>query len=167
MRAADPLKYRMRFLILSLLAIKPSHGYDLSKKIEKITEGFIKGSPGSLYPLLRDLKDQGLIDEETIVEGGRLKKVYKLTEKGARMILSEIEMFYEVSNRLLELAIEARRALQKRLGKWTPDTCPDPELIRRLERLRDAIDEYISSLKEKLELCGGKDAKSQEASKKD
>ncbi|GAB6148630.1 hypothetical protein JCM10135_11720 [Stetteria hydrogenophila] len=49
--ACDPVRLRLRFMILTLLAVKPSHGYELSKTIEEITLGNVKASPGSLYPL--------------------------------------------------------------------------------------------------------------------
>ncbi len=148
----DPLKYRIRFLILTLLAIKPSHGYELSKKIEKITGGLISGSPGSIYPLLRELKEEGLVEESSVIEKGRLRKVYRLTREGARKVLEELNIFYEISNRLLALAVEARKALT-RVVETGEGGCPSDEIVEALRRISKTIQEYLASLEEKYREC--------------
>lgn len=152
--SADPMKYRTRFLILTLLAVKPSHGYELSKKIEAITAGLVKASPGTIYPLLRELREQGLVEEDRVIEGGRLRKIYRLTREGARMLRDELALFYDITNRLLELAAEARRSLEQ-LQEPPGQECPPPRIVRALKRLRATIDEYLESLQEKMAKCRG------------
>ncbi len=153
---ADPFKYRIRFLILSLLAIKPTHGYELSKRIEKITKGLIKGGPGSIYPVLKELKEDGLLDEDLIVEKGRAKKIYRLTREGAAILYNELNGFYDIANTLIEIATEARKRLQSYMPPHTPRGCPPSTILEKLERLRDTIQEYISVLKERIEECNKK-----------
>jgi PadR family transcriptional regulator PadR len=152
----DPLKYRVKFLILTILAIKPSHGYEISKKIEEISGGIIKGSPGSIYPILKELREEDLIEEEVRLEKGRLKKIYKLSKKGILYLLKELDVFYEIANSLIRLATQARQSLQKRINALEGESlsvCPDEELIRRLESLRNLIDRYIKVVKERYENC--------------
>ena len=68
----------IRGAILHLLAERPMHGYELINELEQRTGGRWKPSPGSVYPTLSALEDEGLI---TAVETDG-KKRYELTEAG-------------------------------------------------------------------------------------
>lgn len=68
----------VRAAILSLLVEQPMHGYQLIQQIEERSGGAWKPSPGSVYPTLQMLTDEGLIEVEE--SGGR--KTYSLTEGG-------------------------------------------------------------------------------------
>ena len=68
----------VRAVILSLLAEGPSNGYGLIKAIAAKTGGMWRPSPGSVYPALAQLEDEGLI-EPTEHEGS---KAFTLTEEG-------------------------------------------------------------------------------------
>lgn len=64
--------------ILSLLAEGPMHGYQIIREIEKRSGGAWKPSPGSVYPTLQMLADEGLI----LAEEADGRKTYSLTESG-------------------------------------------------------------------------------------
>lgn len=68
----------VRAAILFLLAEKPRHGYQIINEIEQRSGGAWKPSPGSVYPTLQLLADEGLIRAEA--ENGR--KTYSLTDEG-------------------------------------------------------------------------------------
>ncbi len=68
----------VRAAILSLLAEQPMHGYQIIQQIEERSGGAWKPSPGSVYPTLQLLTDEGVIEVEEA--GGR--KTYSLTEAG-------------------------------------------------------------------------------------
>jgi DNA-binding PadR family transcriptional regulator len=68
----------VRAAILLLLAEEPRHGYDLIREIESRSAGAWTPSPGSVYPTLQGLEDEGLIVID-LVEG---RKVAALTEAG-------------------------------------------------------------------------------------
>lgn len=68
----------IRTSILTILAEAPGHGYELIQRIEEKTEGAWKPSPGSVYPTLQLLEDEGLV---TAVERDG-KRVYELTDAG-------------------------------------------------------------------------------------
>jgi DNA-binding PadR family transcriptional regulator len=70
----------LRTIILKILSVSPKHGYSLVKEINKRL-GW-KPSLGGIYPILGDLEKDGLILGHEMVEFGRFKKVYKLTNKG-------------------------------------------------------------------------------------
>jgi DNA-binding PadR family transcriptional regulator len=69
----------LRFLVLSLIAEKPRHGYELIKEIEERTGGAYAPSPGVVYPLLTMLEEMGQVS--LTAEGGG-KKLYAITAEG-------------------------------------------------------------------------------------
>ncbi|MFF9110314.1 PadR family transcriptional regulator [Streptomyces sp. NPDC014805] len=68
----------VRASILALLKDRPMHGYEMIQEIAERSGGAWKPSPGSVYPTLQLLEDEGLISSES--EGG--KKLFSLTEEG-------------------------------------------------------------------------------------
>ena len=68
----------VRAALLALLAERPMHGYEMIQELDERTGGAWKPSPGSIYPVLSALQDEGLVDDEKI-DG---KRVFSLTEAG-------------------------------------------------------------------------------------
>ncbi|WP_338485863.1 PadR family transcriptional regulator [Streptomyces sp. SCSIO 75703] len=68
----------VRASILALLKDRPMHGYEMIQEIAERSGGAWKPSPGSVYPTLQLLEDEGLIVSAS--EGG--KKLFSLTEAG-------------------------------------------------------------------------------------
>ena len=69
----------LSFIVLRLINKKPMSGEDLRQELEKRKGS--KPSPGTIYPVLKSLKDNKLIEE--INEKGKEKK-YQLTPLGKR-----------------------------------------------------------------------------------
>ncbi|MFH8726903.1 PadR family transcriptional regulator [Streptomyces termitum] len=68
----------VRASILALLKDRPMHGYEMIQEIGERSGGAWKPSPGSVYPTLQMLEDEGLIVSAS--EGG--KKLFSLTDTG-------------------------------------------------------------------------------------
>jgi DNA-binding PadR family transcriptional regulator len=68
----------VRAAILALLAEQPRNGYQIMQELEKRSRGLWRPSPGSVYPALQQLQDEGLIRDEA--EGGG--RTYHLTDAG-------------------------------------------------------------------------------------
>ena len=68
----------IRAATLALLAEQPMHGYQIIQEITDRSSGVWTPSPGSVYPTLQHLEDEGLVTV-TITEG---KKVFSLTDAG-------------------------------------------------------------------------------------
>jgi DNA-binding PadR family transcriptional regulator len=69
-------KRGLRMAVVSILSNSPKNGVELMDDIEKMTQGWWRPSPGSIYPLLEQLSTEGLIRKR---EDGR----YELTEKAS------------------------------------------------------------------------------------
>ena len=73
---------------LALLAEEPRNGYQLIQEIAERSGGVWQPSPGSVYPALQQLEDEGLIQAET-AEGGR--KRYALTAEGREYVTAHAD----------------------------------------------------------------------------
>ena len=65
-------------MILSLLADKPYHGYEIIKALEERSGGFYSPSPGMVYPALTYLEEIGYAS----VEAEGAKKLYRISDEG-------------------------------------------------------------------------------------
>lgn len=80
MRAPRVKRGDVRAAALALLAEEPRNGYQIIQEIGERSGGVWRPSPGSVYPALQQLEDEGLIQAET-PEGARRR--YALTSDGA------------------------------------------------------------------------------------
>jgi len=70
----------VRSAVLALLGERPMHGYEMIQELDFRTGGAWRPSPGSVYPTLRPLEDEGPVATATDDAGGR--KRFQLTEAG-------------------------------------------------------------------------------------
>jgi DNA-binding PadR family transcriptional regulator len=73
----------VRAAALALLSERPSNGYQIIQQIAERSHGIWRPSPGSVYPALQQLEDEGLIQAEE--SGGR--RTYRLTEDGRAYVV--------------------------------------------------------------------------------
>ncbi|HEV2146379.1 MAG TPA: PadR family transcriptional regulator [Longimicrobiaceae bacterium] len=91
----------LKLVILSLLAEKPRHGYEIIKELEDRVGGAYSPSPGTVYPTLSLLEDLGYARART-EEGNR--KVYEITEEGRRHLEENRSAVDDIFGRVDELA---------------------------------------------------------------
>jgi DNA-binding PadR family transcriptional regulator len=72
----------IRTAALLLLAEEPRNGYQIMQEVQERSDGAWRPSPGSVYPALQQLEDEGLIRSEEI-EG---RKAYRLTVEGLAVV---------------------------------------------------------------------------------
>lgn len=70
----------VRAAALALLAVEPMNGYQMIQQIADRSGGLWQPSPGSVYPALQQLEDEGLVTLRAEGDGGG--KTYRLTEAG-------------------------------------------------------------------------------------
>lgn len=72
----------VRAAVLLLLTERPMHGYELIQQIRERSDDIWRPSPGSIYPALAQLEDEGLV----LIEKVAGRKTAKLTETGAEYV---------------------------------------------------------------------------------
>ena len=92
--------------ILSLLARGDSYGYEIIQQVHDLTNGQVRWTTGTLYPLLHNLENKGLITSfQREAEGrpGPKRKYYRLTSKGAKALVDERQQWLSVHEALMKL----------------------------------------------------------------
>ena len=85
----------LRLVLLAMLAEEPRHGYELIKALEEMTAGAYAPSPGTVYPTLQMLADEGVIAEKDSEDA---RKLYQATDAGIAELedrKSEIEDLWQ------------------------------------------------------------------------
>ena len=86
----------LRLIVLKLIAEKPRHGYEVMKALEERMHGCYSPSPGTVYPTLQWLEDEGLVRAQE-VDG---KKVYAITDAGRRFLDEHRDVVEEIFDRV-------------------------------------------------------------------
>lgn len=74
-------------LVLALLKEREMYGYEIIEELERRSEGVFQLKEGTLYPILHTLeKDRCLAVREEKTPAGRLRRYYRVTEKGLRVL---------------------------------------------------------------------------------
>ena len=85
MPGKDLFKGNLTTIILKLLKDSDKmYGYEITQEVKKITQGKLSITEGALYPALHKLEAAGVLDVEVLKVDNRLRKYYRLTEKGNR-----------------------------------------------------------------------------------
>ncbi len=69
-------------VILGLISLGPRSGYEIKATVDRSTRFFWAASYGQIYPELRRLERDGLIEGEDAPNGARPRRVYRLTQAG-------------------------------------------------------------------------------------
>jgi PadR family transcriptional regulator AphA len=78
-------------VILGMLRLEPMSGYDIKQAVDQSTRFFWAASYGQIYPELRSLSEQGLIEGEEAPRGARKRTVYTLTSMGEEVLEDWLE----------------------------------------------------------------------------
>lgn len=109
----------MRHYILWLLSEKPMRGSEIIDEVQKQTMGWWRPSPGTVYPMLNNLENDGLIKRLANMQ-------YELLEAGAE-----------------EIGLKSRKKEEDASGKWNLES-----VITELEGYASYLEEEQGSLKE-------------------
>ena len=108
----------MKYVILKMLRDKPMHGYEVMKALEESMQGCYKPSPGTVYPTLQWLEDEGLVKANTVDD----KKVYTITDEGRKFLETHKGTVEDIFDRVAS-------AIDQFVGE------PMPEITRAASRL--------------------------------
>jgi PadR family transcriptional regulator, regulatory protein AphA len=124
-------------VVLGLLAHGPRSGYDIKTVVDRSTRFFWAASYGQIYPELRRLEREGLVEGEQAPRGGRDRRVYTLTPAGKEAL---IEWLLGDS-----VTIELRDESLLRL--FFADALPHEQALLLLEGRKRGHEEYLEILR--------------------
>ena len=103
-RAHDPFTGELRrrevlpLLVLHFIAAGPSYGNQLMERISSVTAGVLSVNPNTMYPLLRQLEERGLIEGRWEHPERRSRRYYSITPAGRKeyeRLVREVRPFIE------------------------------------------------------------------------
>ena len=93
-------------MILKLLSDKDMYGYQLVTELKNVSDEFFSLKTGTVYPLLRTMVTDNLLESYEKEYSGKVRTHYRITLKGKQKLNSGIEYWIEycnVVNRILEV----------------------------------------------------------------
>ena len=122
----------IRTAVLAVLTESPGHGYEIIQVIEAKSDGAWRPSPGSVYPTLQLLEDEGMV-RSTEREG---KRVFEITDEGRAEASERIEQAggapWDLAARAGGKQGELRRALgQLAVAAKQVGSAGSPEQVER------------------------------------
>ncbi|GAA4215034.1 PadR family transcriptional regulator [Microbispora amethystogenes] len=132
---------RLRLYLLKLLEESPRHGYEVIRLLQDRFLGVYSPSPGTIYPRLARLEDEGLVTHE-VVDG---KKVFTLTDKGRAELTDRMdelaELEQEITASVQDIAREVKedvrqtvRSLRDELTQMARDIGDDGRDVGRTQK---------------------------------
>ena len=80
----------LELLILKALSLEPMHGLGVSRRLEQISDGTFQINPGSFFPVLHRLEEEGWVRGEWgRSDNNRRARYYRLTASGTRKLQRE------------------------------------------------------------------------------
>lgn len=94
-----------RFAVLGILSMRPASGYEIKKIMEQSTHHFWREGDSSIYPILNQLLDEGMVScELRNTESDKPKKIYTISDDGQRELQDWLEhepLLFQSRNELL------------------------------------------------------------------
>jgi PadR family transcriptional regulator, regulatory protein AphA len=125
-------------VILGLLAHGPRSGYDIKAAVDRSTRFFWAASYGQIYPELRRLEREGLVEGEDAPNGRRARRVYRLTNAGREALGA----WFLGPITTIELRDESLLRL------FFADALPREDALRLLEGRKRGHEEFLEVLRE-------------------
>jgi DNA-binding PadR family transcriptional regulator len=108
----EMLKGSLKSIVLKLLAENDKmYGYEITRKVEALSEGRIQLTYGALYPVLHKLEKDGSLVTESQNVNNRTRIYYKLTPKGKSVAQEKIEELKEYME-TLRVLLQPKPSLQ-------------------------------------------------------
>ena len=100
---------KLRLYLLKLLDEAPRHGYEVIRLLQDRFMGVYAPSPGTIYPRLARLEEEGLVTHDTV--GGR--KIYRITDKGRAEIESKLDDLADLEQEITESVRDIAREVSE------------------------------------------------------
>jgi len=109
MKPNDLVQGTLGLLILRILALEPMHGWALSQRLKQMSKEVLQVGPGSLYPALHKLEQEGWITAEWLISDTRRRvKFYSLTKEGRKQLESQTADWKRLSGAISAIVLPAR-----------------------------------------------------------
>jgi PadR family transcriptional regulator, regulatory protein AphA len=133
-------------VLLGMIFIQPSTGYDLKRRFATTSLGVDQPSSGALYPALDRLDRRGLLRSEALppTEGGRPRRLYRLTEDGRQAHLDWVREPVVPETVSQDLGMHLLRFVMM------AQVLPEEAVVGFLDSLRAALAGFVAALERQV-----------------
>lgn len=128
----------LEYIILGFLMRREMSGYDLKLYMAKSTSNFFDASFGSIYPALKRLETKGQISSREVVDCGKYKKLYSITDTGKICFRNWLEQPIEFAKTRLDHLVKV----------FFLGFLPKEMAMQELQSLIPEVETVLSNLKE-------------------
>jgi PadR family transcriptional regulator, regulatory protein PadR len=108
MKPTDLVQGTLDMLVLRILALEPMHGWALSQRLKQMSKDVLQVGPGSLYPALHRLEQEGWITAEWLVSDTKRRvKFSSLTKKGRNQLARQTADWKRLSGAITAIVVPA------------------------------------------------------------
>ena len=136
--------FGLKYWVLGMLYRQDMSGAMIIDTMSQKSFGMWRPSPGSIYPLLRDMEDRGEIKMKKTVVG---QKIYGITDKGKRSLNSfDIPFFgrfWESDGSSVSSTIDSMEADLDYLADKSEELKKDKEAVKRLNKIKDDLSRLV------------------------
>jgi DNA-binding PadR family transcriptional regulator len=97
---------KTKFALLGVLNLNPATGYDIKKFCYETISHFWNENYSHIYPVLEQLKEEGLAEKEIEIHEGKLRNVYKITESGRQKYIEWLGLPPEIPQERYEFLLK-------------------------------------------------------------
>jgi transcriptional regulator len=88
----DVVQGTLDLLVLRIISVQPMHGWGVMQRIRHLTDDVFQVTPGSLFPALKRLEDNGWASGEWgLSENNRKARYYRITKAGRKQLTRQKE----------------------------------------------------------------------------
>ena len=141
---------KSKYAVLGALSVCPGSGYDIKKLMEQSTSNFWNESYGQIYPILKQLIEEGLATSHTEKQEGKPERyVYTLTERGTeeleRWLAEPVEYVGERNELLLKLFFGKHVPVEKNIEHIRTFQQLQIQLLRKYENIERYLQAGMAS----------------------
>jgi PadR family transcriptional regulator, regulatory protein AphA len=134
-------------VLLGMISLQPSTGYDLKRRFATTSLGVYQPSSGALYPALERLERRGLLDSEALPQAGhgRPRRRYRLTDDGRQAHLDWVRQPVVPETVAQDLGLHLLRFVMM------AQVLPEETVVGFLTSLRAALAGLVGSLEQQAD----------------
>src|SRR5215471_865565 len=109
MKPNDLVQGTLGLLILRILALEPMHGWALAQRLKQMSNDVLQVGPGSLYPALHKLEQEGWIAAEWLMSSTKRRvKLYSLSKRGRKQLETQTEDWKRLSAAISAIVVTTK-----------------------------------------------------------
>ena len=136
------------YVVLGMIRLGKTNGYEIKQLVDQSTRLFWAASYGQIYPELKRLEQEGLIEGKDASNGNRGRRVYELTPSGHEELVSWL---------LADRTVTVELRDESLLMLFFADAVPREQALMVLEGRKRGHEDFLKVLREIQSLPGGPD----------